>query len=133
MRPLAAALWLMLGTVAALAEPLDTAEAFEGYVAGKTLFFDRGDGGEPSSETYLRDRRVRWSDVEGDCIEGNWYVKDGLVCFIYDNNPDPQCWATEMTVGGLSAVLVDGMTSVTLFEVPANGREQVCPGPKVGV
>jgi hypothetical protein len=120
--------WRVLPT----AQPITTAEDFEAEVAGRTLFFDRGDGGEAASETYLNDRRVRWSIAPGDCVEGDWFARDGLICFSYETSPEPQCWSVERGPDGIIARLA-GDDPVTLTEIDPAGREQSCPGPRVGV
>lgn len=132
MKPLLAALLLCAGM--AQAEPLDTAEAFQAYVGGKTLYFDRGDGrGVTAAESYLEDRQVRWSERGGTCIEGQWYAEGGLICFTYENNPDPQCWAVERTATGLVAVLRNGGFPTRIFEGDPGKDPFECLGPKVGV
>ncbi|MBD3663762.1 hypothetical protein [Sulfitobacter aestuariivivens] len=128
------ALFVALVALAApvLAEPLDTEEKFEAYVGGRTMFFHLGDGRIYASESYLEDRKVRWSRAPGDCLDGDWYEDDGLICFVYENNPEPQCWSVELTRGGLKATSVRGLTPLTIFEA-GDGEPQECLGPKVGV
>ncbi|QFT60436.1 hypothetical protein FIU94_16520 [Sulfitobacter sp. THAF37] len=132
MKPLLVA--LLLGAGAATAEPLDTAQAFQDYVGGRTVYFDRGDGrGVSAAESYLEDRQVRWSERDGTCIEGEWFARDGLICFTYENNPDPQCWAVERTATGLVAVLRNGGFPTRIVERDPGGESFQCLGPKVGV
>lgn len=116
------------------AEPLDTAEAFEGYVGGKTLYFDRGDGrGVFAAESYLQNHQVRWTQRDGTCIQGAWYANDGLICFTYENNPNPQCWQVERREKGLSAVLQNGAFPTQITETDPGDVAFDCLGPKFGV
>ncbi|MQY43403.1 hypothetical protein GG681_12180 [Epibacterium sp. SM1969] len=114
-----------------LAEPL-TGQAFDAYTQGKTLFFNSH--GQPyGAETYLRNRRVRWSYLDGDCKEGHWFPVGAQICFVYDGNDTPQCWNMNLSDSGLSAIIEDESGRTELNEAAANGREQICPGPDVGV
>jgi hypothetical protein len=133
-----ASMWLrallLLLTLAspALAETPLSAEAFERYVTGKTLTYAEG-GIAYGAEEYLPGRRVRWA-FEGDiCREGYWYDENGVICFVYEHDPTPQCWTFLEGPRGL----------IARFEAPAGGRELYeasqsdeplfCPGPDVGV
>ena len=127
------ALAVLLWAGAACAEPLDTAEKFERYVGGKTLFFHLGDGAVYAAETYLRDRKVRWSLAEGECLEGEWWADAGKICFAYENNPSPQCWTVDATPDGLKATTDDPLDPFVIYEATDAEGEQLCLGPKIGV
>ena len=94
---------LALGArVAAAQSPLSGAE-FDAYTRGKTLFYGF-DGQAYGVERYLSNRRVIWSFLDGDCKEGVWYERNGQICFLYEDRPDPQCWVfTESGGGGQTA------------------------------
>ena len=124
---------LLLGAGAALAEPLDTAEKFQNYVGNRTMFFHLGDGRVHAAETYLRDRRVRWSLAEGECQEGVWWAQDGLICFAYEPNLVTQCWQVEIENGGLKATSDAETDPLVIYEAVGAEGEQLCLGPKVGV
>ena len=77
--PLIAVLSLLPST--ALAEaPLSAAE-FEARVTGKTLTYSSG-GVAYGAEEYLRNRRVRWSFLDGECFEGQWFTSGDQICFV---------------------------------------------------
>ena len=118
-------------TIPAVAEPL-TGDAFDSYTQGKTLFYD-SEGRAYGAETYLRNRQVRWSFLDGTCQDGHWYPQGDEICFLYDGSDQPQCWSFELGDGGLNAVLDDGFGRTVLDEVAPEGRELICPGPDVGV
>lgn len=121
----------LLSSPAAAAEPLSAAE-FERYVAGKTLYF--GQFGSPYGvEEYLSDRRVRWSFLDGNCKDGEWYEDDGLICFVYEDNPDPQCWSFFAEGDGLRAVFENDPANTILYEAQQNDDPMLCYGPDVGV
>ena len=55
------------------------------------------------AEQYLPGRRVIWTFLDGECQEGSWYEEAGLICFVYENNFEPQCWSFWERGGGLAA------------------------------
>ena len=92
---------LVLVPLSALAETAMSGEEFDAYTRGHTFYY--GAGGTPyGGEEYLDNRRVRWSFLDGECQEGYWYEAGELICFVYENNPDPQCWTFERSSDGLS-------------------------------
>lgn len=109
-----------------------SAEAFDRYTRGKTLFYAQ-EGEIYGGEIYRPGRRVTWSFLDGDCREGEWYAEGELICFVYEDNPVPQCWAFELQGGGLIARFEGSETATALYEAREGGEELVCLGPKVGV
>jgi hypothetical protein len=123
-------------TIAASAAPAGeplSAEAFDNYTRGKTLFY--GQNGEVyGAEIYLDNRRVRWSFLDGDCKEGSWYEEAGQICFIYEDAPeDPQCWSFSKGAQGLIARFQNMPGATELYEAGDIGQEMICYGPEVGV
>ena len=114
------------------AQDLMTAEEFDAYTRGKTLFYGR-DGSSYGAEIYHENRRVEWSFLDGECKEGEWYEEAGLICFLYEGNPDPQCWSFTRGTGGLVARFENRPDTTELYEAQDNGQEMLCLGPKVGV
>ncbi|MFK7752065.1 MAG: hypothetical protein AB8B51_05905 [Sedimentitalea sp.] len=115
-----------------LADTPLSAEAFESYTEGKTLFF--GNGGEPYGvERYLKGRRVIWSFLDGQCKNGIWYEQDGQICFVYEDRSDPQCWTFSKGANGLIAQFENDPTSTELYEAQDLGEDMLCYGPEVGV
>ncbi|MEL6101435.1 MAG: hypothetical protein AAFY74_12620 [Pseudomonadota bacterium] len=114
--------------------PADTMSAseFEAYTTGKTLFYGRG-GESYGVEEYLENRRVRWSFLDGECKDGYWYESGPLICFVYEDRPDPQCWTFRLGARGLTAQFAGDDSSVDLYEAREKNDEMVCLGPKVGV
>lgn len=107
-------------------------EAFDAYTRGKTLFY--GQNGEAyGAEVYLDDRRVRWSFLDGDCKDGLWYEEGEQICFVYEDNPEPQCWAFTTDNGRLIARYENLTESTELYEAQDVGEEMICLGPDVGV
>ncbi|WP_270731273.1 hypothetical protein [Shimia sp. Alg240-R146] len=109
-----------------------TAAEFEAYVSGKTLFF-AAEGSRYGVEEYLPDRRVRWSFLDGKCKEGLWYEEAGQICFIYEDNPSPQCWTFFERNTGLSARFENEPDGTVLYEIEDTGEDMLCLGPEVGV
>ena len=113
------------------AEPMSGAE-FEAYTTGKTLYF--GQAGQPYGvEEYFDNRRVRWSFLDGECKDGVWYEEQDQICFVYDDNPTPQCWSFFEQPGGLVAQFENDPNSTTLYEAGEADEPMMCLGPEVGV
>ncbi len=123
---------LALAALPAAAEPAMSAAEFDAYTQGKTLFYGR-DGAAYGAEIYHEDRRVQWSFLDGDCKEGEWYEDAGLICFVYEGAPDPQCWSFLEGARGLIARFENDPTTTELYEAEDVGQEMLCLGPKIGV
>lgn len=126
-------LWYLLSLPAlASAESFMTAQEFESYTTGKTFYF--GSNGAPyGAEEYLDNRRVRWSFLDGECQEGYWYPEDDLICFLYEETPDPQCWSFVQSGTSMIAQFENDPSSTTLYEVDQSSEPLLCYGPKIGV
>ena len=112
-------------------EPLSP-EAFEAYSTGKTLYY--GTGGQPYGvEEYLENRRVRWSFLDGQCKAGRWYEDLDLICFVYEDNPMPQCWSFYLEGGALVAHFENEPSDVPYYEVGEADEPMLCLGPEIGV
>ncbi|MGJ8625606.1 MAG: hypothetical protein ACSHXB_01490 [Sulfitobacter sp.] len=131
MRYIAIALCALCALPAAAQDTMSAAE-FDAYTRGKTLFYGRG-GHAYGAEIYHENRRVQWSFLDGDCREGEWYEADGLICFVYENNPNPQCWSFVEGSRGLIARFENEPNTTELYEAQDQGQEMLCLGPKVGV
>ncbi len=110
-----------------------TADAFDAYTRGKTLFYG-ADGAPYGAERYLDGRRVIWTFLDGECQDGVWYENDdGQICFVYENNLDPQCWSFRQGPRGLIARFENDPQATELYEAEDIGEEMLCYGPDVGV
>ncbi|MGJ8617815.1 MAG: hypothetical protein ACSHWS_13320 [Sulfitobacter sp.] len=116
----------------AAAQDIMSAAEFDAYTQGKTLFYGRG-GQAYGAEIYHENRRVQWSFLDGECKEGQWYEQGELICFTYDDNPDPQCWSFVQGARGLIARFENEPNTTELYEAQDQGQEMLCLGPKVGV
>ena len=116
-----------------VAESLMDAAEFDSYTRGKTFYY--GSQGSPyGAEEYLDNRRVRWSFLDGKCQEGTWYEERDLICFVYANQPDPQCWSFEVSGGGgLIARFENDPDLTELYEVEQSVEPLLCLGPEIGV
>ncbi|TDK43239.1 hypothetical protein E1832_17760 [Antarcticimicrobium luteum] len=121
-----------LPALAQTAAPPLSAEAFDAYTRGKTLFYGRG-GAAYGVERYLDNRRVIWSFLDGDCKKGVWYEDAGQICFLYEDRLDPQCWTFSQGPNGLVARFEDDPDATELYEAEDIGEEMLCYGPDVGV
>ncbi len=131
MRFLTTTLAALIALPLAAAEPMSP-EEFEAYTTGKTLFFGQN-GQAYGAEEYLQNRRVRWSFLDGECKEGRWYGAGEQICFVYEDNPDPQCWVFTQGPAGLIAEFIGDDTLPELYEAQDLGEEMLCLGPEVGV
>ena len=131
MRRFVFALALMPQMLLAAETPLTGAE-FGAYATGKTLTFSQG-GSVYGAEQYLPGNRVLWA-FEGDiCREGLWYEEAGLICFVYDYDPTPQCWTFWKDDNGLNARFSGDAAGTELSEVAQSDKPLQCAGPDVGV
>lgn len=119
-------------TPAAVAESPMSGAQFEAYVTGKTLYFGQN-GASYGVEEYLPDRRVRWSFLDGQCKDGLWYEQADQICFVYEDNPTPQCWSFYREGTGLRAVFENDSSATILYEAQQNDEPMICYGPDVGV
>jgi hypothetical protein len=124
-------LCLLFASPVGAQDTLSAAE-FDAFTKGKTLFY--GTQGAPyGAEVYHDNRRVQWSFLDGECIEGEWYEEAGNICFVYENMPDPQCWTFSMGADGLIAQFESNPQSTPLYDAKEVGDDLLCLGPKVGV
>lgn len=125
---------LVLLTIApfAIAQSRMTASEFDDYTLGKTFYFG-SQGKAYGAEEYFGDRRVRWTFLDGKCQDGIWYEQGELICFLYENQPDPQCWSFERSAGGLIARFENDPEQTELYEVEKSAEPLMCLGPDVGV
>ena len=128
---LCAALTISCAAPLAAQSKMSAAE-FDAYTQGKTLFYGQN-GQAYGAEIYRENRQVEWSFLDGECKAGEWYEQDGLICFVYEDNPDPQCWSFEQTPRGLIARFRNEPDTTELYEAEDVAEEMICLGPKVGV
>lgn len=114
------------------AETAMSAEEFEAYTTGKTLYFGRN-GKAYGVEKYLANRHVRWSFLDGKCQDGIWYEDHDQICFVYDNEPSPQCWTFFKTERGLTALFENNPEGTELYEAAQDDKPMYCLGPEIGV
>jgi len=107
-------------------------DEFDAYTKGKTFVYG-ADGAPYGIEQYLDNRRVRWAFVDGTCQDGEWYEKGEQICFVYDIEPEPQCWTFQEGPSGLIARFEDESALSELYEVGQSEKPLICPGPDVGV
>lgn len=123
----------LLSPTLAFADNPMSADEFDRYTRGKTLYFS-DETGRYGGEEYFDRRRVRWSFLDGECKEGTWYASGRDICFVYEDNPEPQCWQFFLNdSGGLTATFSNDDSDTTLYEVTGDDEEMICLGPEVGV
>ena len=116
---------LLLLATPALAETPMTADEFEAYATGRTLTFAT-ESGPYGVERYLPERRVIWSFLDGQCEEGRWYQDGAAICFVYDFEPEPQCWELYREGDGLRAVFLSDPGMTVLYDVREDEEELIC-------
>lgn len=109
-------LLLTLAGAAQAQTPMTGAE-FDAYATGRIMSF--GSVGDPTYgvEQYLPGRRVIWSTGDGQCTNGTWYESKGDICFRYDGDPEPKCWAIYREGNGIRAVFTNRPDTTVIFEV----------------
>lgn len=129
------ALMLLLALAPAAANAVDgpvSPEQFEAMVTGKTYAYANGSSAY-GAETYFDNRRVRWSFLDGDCTDGEWYVAGQQICFVYEDIPTPQCWQFYLQGGRLTARFENDPAATELYETQQQDEPLYCKGPDVGV
>ena len=108
------------------AEAPMSATAFDDYVTGRIISF--GTEGNPGFgvEQYLEGRRVIWSTGDGTCTNGVWYESKGDICFRYDGDPEPKCWAIYREGEGLRAVFTTRPGTSIIFEAEDYSVPLIC-------
>lgn len=112
-----------------------SAAEFDAYTRGKTFYYE-GSGAPYGAEEYLDNNRVRWSFLDGKCIEGVWYMQGEMICFEYENDLGPECWVFSLSENGLTARFSNPANSsdpTVLYEVEQSDKPLLCLGPEVGV
>ena len=116
---------------AAAQEALD-ASGFDALTLGKTYYYS-SDGRPYGAEEYLEGRKVRWSFLDGQCMNGFWWEEAGLICFSYEDFPDDHhCWSFRRGPGGLAARFENDPAGRELYEMKQSDEPMLCLGPKVG-
>ena len=125
-------LWFCLPGLAAAQDALN-AQDFDALTLGKTYYYNSG--GQPyGAEEYLPNRKVRWSFLDGQCMDGHWWQEGEFICFAYDERPDDHhCWTFRMKPGGLAARFENDPNGRELYEVEQTDKPMMCLGPKIGV
>lgn len=131
MRLLATLILAALPAAATAQTPL-SADEFEAYVTGKTLYYALG-GTSYGIEEYHPNREVRWSFLDEECKEGRWYPQGEQICFVYEDGTGPQCWTFFRDDGGLRAHFAGDPAGGEVYQTHATDDPMVCPGPRVGV
>lgn len=111
---------------AATAETPMTGAEFDAYATGRILSF--GTEGDPTFgvEQYLPGRRVIWSTGNGECRNGVWYESKGDICFRYDDDPEPKCWAIYRDDTGIRAVFTTRPDTTVIFEANDDTVPLIC-------
>ena len=131
MRNLCLVLCLLASPAHASDVPL-SGPAFEAFVLGKTFTYSI-DGRPYGAEEYMENRRVRWSFLDGQCHEGEWFVAGDQICFDYDDIPETQCWTFFLRGGQLAARFANNPETTELYETAQDTDPLFCLGPEVGV
>jgi len=126
------ALCLSLAALPGHAQQAMSPAAFEAYVTGKTITYER-DGTPFGEEQYYPNRKVIWAFDGDTCTFGDWYPAGEYICFAYDGQSQDQCWQFWLTDRGRLAALVQGGTpdSVLLGTRETEAHIQ-CPLPGLG-
>lgn len=69
-----------------------TPDEFETIATGRVLEYHvTGSSRLVGYEAYMPGRKVVFRYSDGSCISGEWYPKRGEICFVYDDEPTPNC------------------------------------------
>ena len=130
--PLICAFALAVPALAADGDRPLTGAEFEALTTGHTMTYESG--GEPyGTEQYLPGRKVVWAFTGDDCKKGTWYEEGAYICFVYDDEPDPQCWIFHRNGSGLTAQFRGDPEGLPLVAVNQTAKPMACMGPDIGV
>lgn len=116
----------------ALAEPPPlTAEEFDALTLGRTMTWSEF-GSVYGVEYYLPNRQVRWTAVGDDCKTGHWYPEGQAICFLYEDDPAPDCWKITVSGPDLLAHYTTSAPDTAPVVVTETTEALACFGPKVG-
>ncbi len=120
-------IWLCLAAAgpAAAQDTMNAAE-FDAHVTGRTISYYSAVNPEYGIERYLPGRRVMWSRFDGVCQYGVWYESKGNICFRYDYDPEPKCWAVYDEPGGMRSVFVNRPDGTEIWEYPNRDDPLIC-------
>ena len=123
----------MMLAVPVSAQTIVSPSEFEELSAGKTLYFSRG-GRFYGAEQFYRSRRSLWMFADGECEHGQWYAaENNYICFIYEENPNEQCWHFLRRDGGGFAARAEGATEeFDIFLDRVDEEPLDCKGPAIG-
>jgi len=118
-------LWTaLLGLLAstATAQTFMTAEDFDAYATGNTIYYNRASGDYAGVEAYHPRQRVTWVADGGECQKGTWFedTQTQQICFLYDGTSFPVCWGFYLDGGVLMAEPSPGSAPWAAFEVTSD-------------
>ncbi len=127
---------LALFPLSASAQDIDgriiTGTEFQRLSEGKTMYFSQ-DGFFFGAEQFYTRRRSLWQNRGEDCLDGEWYAKNDLICFEYGLDTDPACWHFYERNGSYYA-RSEGATSADfdIFMYNLDTKPLDCKGPGIG-
>ena len=124
-------LFLLALTLPAYGEEPLSGTAFEAFATGKTLSYALG-GTVYGAEQYLPGRQVIWAFRGQECRKGFWYEEAGQICFVYEDEPDAQCWTFSRDGDRLQARFSGDPEGAEAVQVQESAA-LACPGPDLGV
>jgi hypothetical protein len=76
---------------------------------------------------------VIWAFSGEECERGVWYGQGDRICFVYEDDPAPECWLYHRTRdGSLQATYTGDDADPSLVVVEESQDPLFCPGPDVG-
>ena len=125
---------LLVAGAPTFSETIVGADEFQQLSEGKTQYFTR-DGVEFGAEQFYKNRTSTWQYEDGTCTVGQWYPVGDAICFVYEEQPVPQCWHVVRRDGNIYARLrgtAAGDVSELLMSHVDN-KPVPCPAPDLGV
>lgn len=113
------------------AEPLLTAGEFDALTLGRTMTWAEY-GQVYGVEQYLPNHRVRWTVLGDDCKLGHWYQEGTAICFVYEDDPEPDCWDISLSGTGMRAHYLTDPPATEPVLVEETTETMPCFGPEVG-
>lgn len=128
---LAAFLTALILPTASFSETIVTPSEFEALSNGKTLYFSRN-GQHFGAEQFYTRRRTLWQNGLKECLDGEWFAKQDMICFNYNTENDPQCWHFIKKSDGYVARSEGSTAEFDIFMYNIDTKPLDCKGPSVG-
>ncbi len=134
MKPLITLIFMAFATPA-ISQEIMSAEAFDSFSVGTTLYFYQN-GRFYGSEQFFENRQSVWRAEDGSCVNGQWEEVEEGICFSYDGSASMHCWqiSRDNDTIIIESLFPEAGQNTTLLELGGQDTIPViCTAPSLGV